>query len=61
MNSQYWVIILAFVIALVMALKPEMCIPNPDHRTPNFVRAIKYIGMTIALMLAIWLSVNLLR
>lgn len=61
MDSQYWVIILAFVIALIMAIKPEMFIPNPDHRKPNFVKTVKYIGMTVALMVAIWLSVNLLR
>ncbi len=61
MNSQILVVVAALVIALTMAIKPEMCIPNPKHRTPSFIHGIKYIGMSVAIVLAIWLAATILR
>ena len=61
MNHQTWVVVLAAVIALIMASTPEMCIPNPKHRTKTFIHGIKYIGMSVAIVLLIWLAANALR
>ncbi len=61
MDSQIWIVILALVIALIMAIKPEMCIPNPKHRTPSFIHGIKYIGISVSIVLLLWLGINLLR
>ena len=61
MNHQTWVVVLAAAIALIMAIKPEMCIPNPKHRTKTFIHGIKYIGMSVAIVLLIWLAANALR
>ena len=60
MDSQLWVVIAAFVIALVMAFKPEMFIINPDHRSFRMIRAVKLIGMSVSIMLLVWFVVSLL-
>ncbi|MCR5576897.1 MAG: hypothetical protein K6F56_07805 [Oscillospiraceae bacterium] len=44
-----------------MAYKPEMFIPNPKHRTPRFVAALKSIGTVVAGVLIVWLFLNLFR
>ena len=54
MNSELFVIFAAIAIALLMAVKPEMFILNAEKRTPQFVRAIKYIGMSVAIVLLTW-------
>ena len=61
MNSQYMVIAAAILVALVMAFKPEMCIPNPKHRTPRFVAVIRSIGTAVAAVLIIMLLISLFR
>ncbi len=61
MNSQYMVIAAAILVALVMAFKPEMCIPNPRHRTPRFIAVIKSIGTAVAAVMIIWLLITLFR
>ena len=48
MSSQNVVIAAAIFVALFMAFKPEMCIPNPKHRTPRFVAVIRSIGTAVA-------------
>ncbi len=58
MKSQFLVILIALAVALVMAIKPEMFIPNPKHRTPSFIRGIKYIGMSVSLVFIIWLIIS---
>ena len=60
MDSQLWVVIAAIVIALLMAVKPEMFILNPDHRSFRMVRGIKRIGMSVAIVLLLWLALTLL-
>ena len=59
MKSQILVVLLALVIALLMAFKPEMFIPNPNHRTPTLVHSFKYIGMSVSLVFLIWLIITL--
>ncbi len=61
MNSQYWIIFAAILLACLMAYKPEMFIPNPKHRTPRFVAALKSIGTVVAGVLIVWLFLNLFR
>ncbi len=58
MDSQSIVVFMALIVALVMAFKPEMFILNPDHRTPSFVRSIKYIGMAVSLVFLVWLLIS---
>ena len=41
MNSQIVVVLLALVISLLMAIKPDLFVINPDHRTPRFLHNIK--------------------
>ena len=59
MNSQPVVVVIALIIALLMAIKPEMFIINPAHRTPSFTRAIKYIGMAVSIVFLVWMFFNL--
>ena len=61
MNSQFWIIIVALVVALIMAIKPEMFILNPDHRTKTFTRSIKYVGMSVSFVLIIWSFITLMH
>ena len=59
MNSQPVVVVIALIIALLMAIKPEMFIFNPAHRTPGFTRSIKYIGMAVSIVFLVWLFFDL--
>ena len=61
MSSQNMVIAAAVIVALFMAFKPEMCIPNPKHRTPRFVAVIRSIGTAVAAVLIIMLLISLFR
>ncbi len=61
MNSQMIVVFLALGIALLMAIKPELFIINPDHRTPRFLHNIKYVGMSVSIVFLVWIAVTLLR
>lgn len=61
MNSELWIIFLALAVALLMAIKPEMFILNPAHRTPGFTRSLKYIGMSVSLVFLIWLAITFLH
>ena len=61
MSSQNVVIAAAIFVALFMAFKPEMCIPNPKHRTPRFVAVIRSIGTAVAAVLVIMLLISLFR
>ena len=61
MSSQNVVIAAAIFVALFMAFKPEMCIPNPRHRTPRFIAVIKSIGTAVAAVMIVWLLVTLFR
>ena len=61
MNSQIVVVLLALVVALLMAIKPELFIINPDHRTPRFLHNIKYVGMSVSIVFLVWIAVTLLR
>ena len=60
MDSQLWVVFMAIAIALLMAIKPEMFLLNPDHRSFRMVRAVKRIGMAVAIVLLLWLSLTLI-
>ncbi|MBQ9686129.1 MAG: hypothetical protein IJV41_06235 [Oscillospiraceae bacterium] len=59
MNSENWIILAAFAIAALMAYKPVMFIPNEKHRSPSFIRALRYIGMSVAIVIAIWFILTL--
>ena len=61
MSSQNLVIAAAVIVALAMAFKPEMCIPNPKHRTPRFVAVIRSIGTAVVAVLIIMLLISLFR
>ena len=61
MNSQIVVVLLALVVALLMAIKPELFVINPDHRTPRFLHNIKYVGMSVSIVFLVWIAVTLLR
>ena len=61
MDSQLWVVFAAIAVALLMAIKPEMFLINPDHRGFRMVRAVKRIGMAVAIVLLVWLGITLLR
>ena len=61
MNSQIIVVLLALVIALLMAIKPDLFVINPDHRTPRFLHNIKYVGMSVSLVFLVWIAVTLIR
>ena len=61
MNSQIVVVLLALVVALLMAIKPELFVINPDHRTPRFLHNIKYVGMSVSIVFLIWIAVTLLH
>ena len=61
MDSQYWIIGAAIFIALMMAVKPERCIPNPKHRTARFIAVIRSIGTAFAVFLIGWLLLTLFR
>ena len=49
--SELIVIFAAIAISLLMAIKPEMFILNEKRRTTDFVKAIKYIGMSVCIVL----------
>lgn len=49
--SEIIVVLAAIFIALLMVVKPEMFVLNEKHRTPKFVRSIKFIGMSVAIVL----------
>ena len=59
MNSQPVVVVIALIIALLMAIKPEMFVINPAHRTPKFIRSIKYIGMAVSIVFLVWIFYGL--
>ena len=61
MNAQIVVVLLALVVALLMAIKPELFVINPDHRTPRFLHNIKYVGMSVSIVFLIWIAVTLLH
>ena len=49
--SEIVVVLVAIVIALMMAVKPEMFILNESHRSPRLIRSIKYIGISVCIVL----------
>ena len=49
--SEIIVVFVAVVIALLMALKPEMFVLNEKRRTPKFIKAIKSIGISVSIVL----------
>ncbi|MBQ7050173.1 MAG: hypothetical protein IJN87_06025 [Firmicutes bacterium] len=49
--SEIIVVAVAIVIALIMAIKPEMFVLNEARRTPKFIKSIRAIGMSVAIVL----------
>lgn len=49
--SEIIVVLVAIVVALLMVVKPEMFVLNERHRTPKFIKSIKFIGMAVAIVL----------
>ena len=56
--SEIIVVVVAFVAAFLMAFKPEMFVIHPEHRTPKFVRSIKYIGISVCIVLSAMFIAN---
>ena len=49
--SEIVVVLVAIIIALLMAIKPEMFVLAEERRTPKFIRGIKYIGVSVSIVL----------
>ena len=49
--SEIIVVLVAIVLALIMAIKPEMFVLSEERRTPKFLKAIRSIGMSVAIVL----------
>lgn len=49
--SEFIVIFAAVAIALIMVVKPEMFVFNEAHRTPRFLKSLRAIGMSVAIVL----------
>ena len=49
--SEIIVVAVAIVIALIMAIKPEMFVLSEARRTPKFIKSIRAIGMSVAIVL----------
>jgi len=49
--SEIIVVAVAIIVALIMTIKPEMFVLNEAHRTPNFLKSIRFIGMSVAIVL----------
>ena len=49
--SEIIVIIVAVIIALIMAIKPEMFVFNEARRTPKFIKSLRAIGMSVSIVL----------
>ena len=58
--SELLVVFVAIVIALLMAIKPEMFVLNEKRRTPRFIKAIKSIGMSVCIVLLALLAATYL-
>jgi hypothetical protein len=48
--SELFIVIVAIAIAMLMTIKPEMFVLNKSHG-PKFVKSIRYIGMSVAIVL----------
>jgi len=49
--SEIIVVCVAIVVALLMAVKPEMFILDEKRRTPRLVKSFRFIGMSVAIVL----------
>lgn len=49
--SELFVVFAAVLIAMLMVVKPEMFVLNEKRRTKNFIKAIRAIGMSVAIVL----------
>ena len=58
MNSEVLVIYAALFLALFMSFKPGLFIVNPKHRNPRVEHTIKYIGISVGLVLAVWILIS---
>ena len=58
--SEYIVVFVAIVVALIMAIKPEMFVINEARRTPGFIKALKGIGLSVCIVLVAMLIINLM-
>ena len=61
MNREFWVVVLALVLSMAMAIKPEMFIVNPKHKSWRFERGIRYIGMSVSIVFLVWIIATLLH
>ena len=58
--SELVVVLIAIALSLLMAIKPEMFVLNEKHRSPSFVKAIKYIGISVSIVLLAMFAANYL-
>ena len=49
--SEIIVVAVAIVVALIMAVKPEMFVLSEARRSPKFLQSIRFIGMSVAIVL----------
>ena len=49
--SELIVVFAAIAIAMLMTIKPEMFVLNEKRRTPKFIKSIRAIGMSVAIVL----------
>lgn len=49
--SELIVVFVAVAVALIMAFKPEMFVLSEARRTPRFLKSIRFIGMSVAIVL----------
>ncbi len=49
--SEIIVVCVAIIVAMLMAFKPEMFILDEKRRTPRLVKAFRFIGMSVAIVL----------
>ena len=58
--SELVVVLIAIALSLLMAIKPEMFVLNEKHRSPSFLRSIKYIGISVSIVLLAMFAANYL-
>lgn len=56
--SELFVVFAAIAVSLIMAIKPEMFVFNESHRSPKFIRSIKYIGISVCIVLVAMLIIE---
>lgn len=54
METNKLIVFIAIFLALILAVKPEFIVLNENHRIPSLMKALRYIGMSVAIVLSVW-------